>query len=326
MELRNVRAFVAVADQRHFGRAATSLHVTQPALSLRIQALERELGIQLVQRSSREVYLTPAGEALLIHARELVQVEEHALREMSDHVGGLAGRLRISYLNVWNLGFPSQVVAEFRRAYPNVRLDTTSGFSRLNAQRVMAGEVDFAFVGMQATDCDDVVVRAIDRHEVVLVMTPTHRFVSMSMVPIECLRGEPVIAVSSALGSPHVRASLRWLENHLGEAPNIAAEEPLNQIPAAVALSGAAVTLTTAERAAMWEAEGLVSRRLSPTPVVEYGIAYLRNNHFPALRNMLRIVDNVAPVLPSLLAEGFELIWTPDEIAKPAANSIAGMR
>ncbi len=104
------------------------------------------------------------------------------------------------------------------------------------------------------------------------------------------------------------------------------AEEPLDQIPAAVALSGVAVTLTTAGRAAMWEAEGLVSRRLSPTPVVDYGIAYKRDNPFSALRNMLQIVDQVAPALPNVLAEGFELIWTPDEIAKPAGRSVAGMR
>ena len=326
MELRNVRAFVAVADQRHFGHAAASLHLTQPALSLRIQALERELGIQLVRRSSREVSLTPGGEALLVHAKALVQAEDLALREMKDHAGGLAGRLRISYLTVWNLGLPTQIVAEFRQAYPNVRLDTSSGHSQLNAQRVMAGEVDFAFVGMQPIACDDVVVRAIDRQQVVLVMTPAHRFASMSIVPIECLRGEPVIAVSSALGSPHVRASLRWLENRLGEAPNIVAEEPLDQIPAAVALSGVAVTLTTAGRAAMWEAESLVSRRLSPAPVVDFGIAYVRDNPSSALRNMLRIVDEVAAPLPSELDEGFELVWTPDEIVKASGHSAAGMR
>src|ERR1700682_924965 len=118
MELRNVRAFVAVADQRHFGRAATSLHLTQPALSLRIQALERELGLQLVRRSSREVSLTPGGEALLVHAKALIQAEDLALREMKDHAGGLAGRLRISYLTAWDLGLPTQIVAEFRQSCP----------------------------------------------------------------------------------------------------------------------------------------------------------------------------------------------------------------
>src|SRR5260370_37244137 len=88
MELRNVRAFVAVADERHFGRAAASLNLTQPALSLRIQVLEKEVGIQLFQRNAREVRLAPAGEALLLNARALVVVEERALREMKDYGAG----------------------------------------------------------------------------------------------------------------------------------------------------------------------------------------------------------------------------------------------
>jgi len=246
VELRNLRALVAVAEELHFGRAAATLNLTQPALSLRIQVLERELAIQLVQRNSREVRLTPAGEALLMHAWALVQEEDRALREMQDHVAGLAGRLRISYLNAWNLGLPTQIVAEFRRRYPAVRLETISGHSLLNTQRVMADEVDFAFVGMQATDSGDVVVRPLARLEIVLVMTPANHLAPMEIVPIECLRGEPIIGVSSALRSPHVRASRHWLSSQLGEEPNIVADEPLDQIPAAVALSRVAVTLTTA--------------------------------------------------------------------------------
>src|SRR5260370_8474636 len=148
MELRNVRAFVAVADERNFGRAASSLNLTQPALSLRIQVLERELGIQLLRRNAREVHLTPAGEALLVHAKALVQEEDRALREMKDHVAGLAGRLRIAYLNVWNLGLPPRIVAEFRRRYPPVRLETTSGNSPLNAHRVLESELVSTFLAV----------------------------------------------------------------------------------------------------------------------------------------------------------------------------------
>src|SRR5258708_12960357 len=122
MELRNVRAFVAVADERHFGRAASSLNLTQPALSLRIQVLERELGIQLLRRNAREVHLTPAGEALLVHAKALVQEEDRALREMKDHVAGLAGRLRIAYLNVWNLALPPRTFPAFPPPHPTLSL------------------------------------------------------------------------------------------------------------------------------------------------------------------------------------------------------------
>src|SRR5258708_8431222 len=144
MEQRNVRAFGGVADERDGGRAAASLNLTQPALSLRIQVLERELGIQLLRRNAREVHLTPAGEALLVHAKALVQEEDRALREMKDHVAGLAGRLRIAYLNVWNLGLPPRIVAVFRRPYPAVRLETTSGNSHLTEHRVIADQADLA--------------------------------------------------------------------------------------------------------------------------------------------------------------------------------------
>lgn len=323
MELRNLRALVAVAEQRHFGHAAASLDLTQPALSLRIQVLERELGLQLVQRNSREVRLTAAGEALLVHARALVQEEDRALREMEDHVAGLAGRLRISYLTVWNLGLPTRIVAEFRRRYPAVRLETSSGHSLLNVQRVMADEVDFAFVGMQAGEPDDLVMRPIDRLEIVLVMTPANHLSPMEIVPIDCIRGEPIIAVTSALGSPHVRSGRAWLASRLGEEPNIVAEEPSDQIPAAVALSGVAVTLATSDRAALWEGEGLISRRLSPTPVVDYGVAYRQDNQSPALLNLIGIVDALASPLPEL-PEGCEVIGTPREPPRPAGGSPTG--
>src|SRR5260370_5066870 len=137
MDLRTVRAFVAVANERHFGRAAASLNLTQPALSLRIQVLEKEVGIQLFQRNAREVRLTPAGEALLLHARALVQEEDRALREMKDHVAGNAGRLRIAYLNLWNVGLPTQIVAEFRRRSSPVRLETISSYSQVHTHRLM---------------------------------------------------------------------------------------------------------------------------------------------------------------------------------------------
>ena len=73
MELRQLRAFVEVAGQGHFGRAAQRLHLTQPSLTQRIQALEREVGVQLLERSAREVRLTAAGTMLLPHAQSLVR-------------------------------------------------------------------------------------------------------------------------------------------------------------------------------------------------------------------------------------------------------------
>src|SRR6266851_4516242 len=85
LELRHLRAFVAIADTGHYGRAAASLKLTQPAITQRIQVLERELGVQLFNRNAREVSLTPSGEALIEHARSLVQIEDRALAALPDH-------------------------------------------------------------------------------------------------------------------------------------------------------------------------------------------------------------------------------------------------
>src|SRR5580765_1699859 len=100
MELRQLRAFVAVATDGHFGRAAARLNLTQPGLTLRIQALEKELGAQLLQRNAREVQLTGPGTLLLPHAKSLLRIEDRALRELRDQADGIAGRLRIGYLSL----------------------------------------------------------------------------------------------------------------------------------------------------------------------------------------------------------------------------------
>jgi DNA-binding transcriptional LysR family regulator len=320
MELRNVRAFLAVADQLHFGRAAAALNVTQPALTQRIQVLERELGIQLLQRNSREVSLTPAGEALLEHARSLAQEEDRALRAMRDHVAGIAGRFRISYISAWNVGLPVAIVGEFRRRYPAVRLETTSGQSRSNIDRLMADDLDFAFVIVPAGGCKGLVVRPINRQEVLVVMTSSNHLAQMERIPIECIRGQPIIAVSSAMKSPHVDAARKWFARRLGEEPNIVAEEPLDQIAAAVAQSGVALAFTIDTRAAAMSATGLICRPMSPALLIDYGVAYLDASQSPCLANMLGLVEDLAPRFSSDLPAGSELVWTAEDLEHAEAN------
>jgi DNA-binding transcriptional LysR family regulator len=309
MELRNVRAFLAVAAERHFGRAAASLNLTQPALTQRIQVLERELGIQLLQRSAREVRLTPAGEALLEHARAIVQEEDRTLREMKDHVAGLAGRLRISYLSLWDVGMPANIVGEFRRRYPAIKLETISGYSHVNISRLLAAEVDFAFIGAAIGEQQGITLRPLDRHEVVLVMPPSHHLAKMASIPIDCLRGEPMIAVSAGVNVPLAAAVGSWLIKYTGEQPNIVRDEPPDQLAAALAQMGNAVTLMTKHRAPIALAEGLVYRPLTPTPLIEYGMAYRSDTPSPTLANLLKTIEDITPPTPDLPA-GSELIWS----------------
>lgn len=300
---------MAIAEHRHYGRAAASIKVTQPAITQRIQVLEAELGVRLLERNAREVRLTPAGETLIEHARGLVRIEERALAALRDHAAGIVGRLSISYLTLWDVGLPAEILAEHRRRYPAIKLDMTSGYSQTNVERLLAGDVDFAFVGVSIGEHKGIAIRPLDRHELVLVMSPAHRFMEMERVPIDCLRGEPMITVSSGVNNPLAAASLSWLTKYIGEVPNIVGEEPPDQMAAALAQSGKAVSLMSEHRAEIARAAGLGYRRLTPTPLIEYGAAWVRDNPSPLLANLLTTVGDIAPPLPEELPAGSELIW-----------------
>ena len=308
MELRQLKAFIAIADHGHYGRAAVSLNLTQPAISQRIQALENELGVRLLTRSAREVCLTPAGDALIAYARALIDIENRALTAMRDHAVGFVGRLRLSYLTLWDVGIPASIVAEFRRRYPAIQLEMTSGYSQLNIDRLVAGDVDVAFVGASVGGRPGILIRPLDRHEIVVVMSANHRLTKMEAVPLECLRGEPMIAVSPGVNDALAAVVMTWLTTHIGEAPNVVRQEPPDQMAAALSQSRRMVALMTKHRAEVGQAEGLEHRTLMPTPVIEYGLAYRHDRHSPLLANFLKTVDFVVPRLPTELPVGTELL------------------
>src|SRR5256712_9295628 len=142
MELRQLRAFVEVAEAGHFGHAAEHLHLTQPALTQRIQSLERELGLQLLERNAREVRLAPAGVVLLPHARRLVEAEDQALNDLKAYSSGIAGRLRLAYQSAGDVATAGSIIAEYRRRFPRAGKQTPSGSSRAHPQLVQKPSAD----------------------------------------------------------------------------------------------------------------------------------------------------------------------------------------
>jgi DNA-binding transcriptional LysR family regulator len=184
----------------------------------------------------------------------------------------------------------------------------TTGYSQMNLDRLLAGELEFAFIGVAIGERDGIAIRPLDRHEIVVAMMPSHPLAQMERIPVECLRGEPMISVSAGVNGPVATAILNWLTKYTGEPPNFVRHEPPDQITAALAQSGNAVALMTVRRAFLAQAEGLVYRRLSPAPLIEYGAAYPRENQSPALASLLKTVEDVAPPLPADLPPDTELL------------------
>ena len=292
MELRQLRAFIEVAVSGHFGRAAERLHITQPALTQRIQSLERELGVHLLERNAREVRLAPAGTILLPHARRMVEAEDVSLHDLKAYSSGVVGRLHIAY-PAGDVAFAGSIIAEYRRRFPAVDVETQSGYSGPNLTLVQNHAADAAFVLMTRARPDGITARTIRHEEVIVVMRSDHRLAQMDPIPVKALRGEPV-----ALGAanPDLSAAIqRWLARQTGAEVNVVSEDPTDIAMETVVRSGSALLLVVRRHAAMQPVADFAYRSISPALLGEFAIAYRSDDPSPTLANFLRLVDDLAP-------------------------------
>ena len=146
IELRVWRQFVALADELHFGRAATRLHMTQPPLTQAIQGLERAIGVPLFKRSRRSVALTPAGAALLPQVRRLLAAAVELPRVAQAAAAGLAGQLRLAFVSNIAYGPLPDWLRSFRAAHPDVALQLREATLDVQLAAFDADEVDAGFV------------------------------------------------------------------------------------------------------------------------------------------------------------------------------------
>lgn len=141
-ELSQLRCFVAVAEELHFGRAAARLNMTQPPLSRQIQILERILDVALLERSNRTVRLTPAGHSFLAEARRLLKLAESAALLAKRVARGKAGSINIGFTAASAYSYVPQLVAACRRELPEVEIALKEMVSGDQLKRLDSGEID----------------------------------------------------------------------------------------------------------------------------------------------------------------------------------------
>lgn len=145
-ELSQLRCFVAVAEELHFGHAAARLNMTQPPLSRQIQILERVLGVTLFQRSNRSVRLTPAGQSFLIEARMILKLTESAALLARRVAEGKAGSVNIGFTAASAYSYVPELVAACRQQLPDVELILKEMVSGDQLKRLGAGEIDIGLL------------------------------------------------------------------------------------------------------------------------------------------------------------------------------------
>ncbi|WP_324789528.1 LysR substrate-binding domain-containing protein [Streptomyces sp. H51] len=194
MELRQVRYFLALAEECHFGRAAARLHVAQPALSQQIKQLERELGTALFARSTRHVELTEAGRHLTGYARTLVAEEERARVHLAELATGRAGRVSVGFIGTATYDVLPRVARTVRARLPGITLDLHGEL--LTPQLVdglLTGAYDLAVSRAGTADAARVDVTPLRTEPLVAVLPAHHQLAAGPRISLRALAGETFV-------------------------------------------------------------------------------------------------------------------------------------
>lgn len=193
MELRQLRYFLALAEECHFGRAAARLHVAQPALSQQIKQLERELGVSLFNRSTRRVEPTEAGRHLTDYARALVTEEERARTHMRELATGHAGRVSVGFIGTATYDVLPRVARTVRAKLPKVTLDLRGELlTPLLVEGLLSGTFDLAVLRGAAPE-EDIRITPLRSEPLVAVLPSHHRLAGRPDIPLEALADEPFV-------------------------------------------------------------------------------------------------------------------------------------
>jgi DNA-binding transcriptional LysR family regulator len=195
MELRHVRCFVALAEHLHFVHAAELLHMTQPALSQQIKALEDELGVKLFDRRKREVLLTEAGSYFLQEALLTLKHAERAQDIAKRVARGQLGSLRIGYsLSVPFTGILSRVASEFRQHAPGLQLLLEEMLGSEQMIRIAAGTLDAGIIRLPLEhELPHLETKVLMKERMVIAIREDHPAARLEEIPVAELRNESFI-------------------------------------------------------------------------------------------------------------------------------------
>lgn len=304
-DLRQWRYFVAVADERHFGRAAERLSMTQPPLSQAIRALEDALGVALFARTKRSVELTAVGAALLPDVRRLIAAAD-ALPPLAQSLArGEAGSLALAFVSTADYGLLPQLLREFGARYPHVRLQLAEATSDVQIEELVAGRIDAGLV----------IPPVPPRHAASLSYLPVLREPLVVAMPAEVAEvAEAADAADAAADAPVRIADIASLPlvifprrlapgfydiitgcyGAAGVTPRIGQEAIQMQTIVSLVSAGMGVALVPQSLRNL-RRTGVVYRALAdPAPVVETGLVWRTDDVSPVLAGFIDVVRGAA--------------------------------
>jgi DNA-binding transcriptional LysR family regulator len=301
VHLRNLRYFVAVAEELHFSRAAERLHVSQPALSKQVRQLERELRFPLFRRDRRRVHLTAAGQALLPAARRLLADWEAGFAEATARASEEGKVLQVGFQTSVGGGLYQDIAARFAERRPDWRLalrlhewsDPTGGL------RDRSADVSFLWL---PTGADDTVEVRVLRSERRFVALPAgHRLARRKALQFADLLDERFIALPEEAGP--LRDYWLALDERNGRPAKIGAEAATTDETFEAVATGHGVALIAEGNTTVYARPGIVYRPVIDLTPCELAVAWRRGDRRAAVRDLVRVATE-ATARPAALKAG----------------------
>lgn len=300
VEIRWLEAFVAVAEELHFGNAAARLRMAQSPLSQTIRKLERSLGAELFHRSTRSVELTAAGHALLPHAREVLEQLDIAAKAVKLPQGRVYGSLTLGFTGVLNhLSLPPLARA-VQQTYPDIKLTLVGRVMTQDAvHQLESGSLDLAFVGLPV-DSSRINARLLAREAFGVVLPAGHPLAGQASIDLAALADESFILPPLSAGSVLYEESMRAC-SEAGFYPKVAQEITDPYMVMMLVAAGIGVALLTEGISAMLP-PGAVYVPLGGEPhYMNHGLAWSIRPGSKARDAVLALSEKVLPTPPDTM-------------------------
>jgi DNA-binding transcriptional LysR family regulator len=290
--LEQLRGFLAVAEELHFGRAAARLKMTQPPLSRQIQKLERVVGAQLLERDNRRVTLTAAGEVFLGEARRLLSLADTAPELARRVSSGSHGVVRIGFTAASTYGTLGRVLDEIERALPHIGLDLHEMVTREQVAALLNEEIDLG-LARPPFDADTFGSRLLHR-EALLVAAPSgHRLLGLGRDAVAAdLAAEPVVM--------HSPTQARYFYDLVVSMVPTASQNAVHTVSQVLTMlwlvaAGRGIAFVPASAARLpIEGVGFVTLETPVPEPVELHVLWMRESRNPALRRVLELLERSA--------------------------------
>lgn len=295
MELRHLRYFVAVAEELHFGHAATRLHTSQPSLSQQIQDLERELRVELFLRTKRRVALTPAGTRFLKEARDILASAQRAAGLAREAARGDARRLSIGISPETDWIFVGKALRLFAEHAPSVDVVFQNLTPEAQVDALRGGRIDVGFVGLPL-EAEGMVTERTGRARLVVAVPEKHPLARKKGLRLEDLSKESYVLWPRHL-SPGAYDQLLAVFRRAGFGPPIAMEGEIPSTRTVLGMIAAGLTIALVDPVLEQMAgPGVAFLSLDGDGVfTETGVIYRRGEESPILASFLQEVRATPP-------------------------------